>query len=247
MEIKIEEKPVPPLQDLSTDAVNNLGTYLAGFLTPRRVELIDRVIANRTRKLALVLEDVYQPHNASAVLRTAECHGVLPVHVIQRRNRFNPNNTVSLGAEKWLEIERYRGEEGLTACYSTLRERGYRLVAMALNDKAITPDELDLDQPQALVFGTEETGLSEQALAGVDQVVQLPMYGFTQSYNISVSVAICLSLLVPRLRCNHSWALSTSESIRLRLNYFRATLGRADEYIWNWLEKNANQCSREMA
>ncbi len=215
-------------------ADQELTEFLGGFVTENKREKIERVLAERTRHLTVLLEDIYQPHNAAACLRSCDCLGVQDVHVVERGHTYRPKNGVALGSEKWLTMHRYHGA---ASAIETLKTHGYRLVATTPNEDGYTPATLPLDKPVALLFGTEEHGLSEKALAAADDTLRLPMHGFTQSYNISVTVALTLSRLTERLReSDIDWQLSEAEKSQLTLEFYRRIVKRHDlleEQFWN--------------
>jgi len=200
--------------------------FLGEFVSPNKREKIQRVLDQRTRHIAIALEDIYQPHNASACLRSCDCLGVQDVHIVENRNEYQPTNEVAMGAEKWLTLHRYRR---IDSCLETLRSSGYRIVATTPNEQAHDLLSLPLDRPVALLFGTEEQGLTAPALDAADTTLRLPMYGFTRSYNISVTVAITLSRLVERLRDEgHAWQLAETDREDITLDFYRAIVTRHD-------------------
>lgn len=202
--------------------------YLCSFLTPQRLDGFERVLEQRTRFLTVVLEDLYQPHNASACLRSCDCFGVQDVHVIETENEFAPNVDVALGASKWTTVRRHRHPEtALTDCIKHLREHGYRLVATSPRPDAGSVRDLPLNQKTALFFGTEKDGLSPDVFRAADDVVRIPMLGFTESFNISVAVAIALYELTTRLRqqLRTDWGLSEAEKHALRIDWVKKSLG----------------------
>jgi tRNA (guanosine-2'-O-)-methyltransferase len=210
---------------------NKLITYLSDFITPRRKQLMNEVLEKRTRYITVALEDIYQPHNASAVLRTCECLGIQDVHVIENKNRYQVNPDVVLGATKWITLKRYNSDGNNTpAAVDHLRAKGYRIIATSLSDKAVRLDEFDLENGRiAVFFGTELTGLTDEMLDMADGLLKIPVYGFTESYNISVSVAIILSHLVHLLRKSDiSWQLTHSEKEEIMLQWLRKSVRRAD-------------------
>lgn len=214
--------------------------FLAEFVTANKREKIAAVLAERTDYVTVVLEDIFQPHNASAVLRSCECYGVQNVHIVENRNSYRVNPQVSMGSAKWLELHRYRQSEpdqdNTANCLAALRASGYRIVATspeAAGDSRpnYAPDELPLDRPVAILYGTEEQGLTSAALAAADCSLRLPQYGFTQSYNISVSVAITLTTLMARLRHADAadpinWRLSPERREALTLEFYRRIVTR---------------------
>ncbi len=165
------------------------------LLLSERTARVQRVVAQRTRSLVVVLEDLEDPHNVAAVLRTCESFGVQEVHAIAKSYSFHPNSKISQGAEKWLDLHLYREPE---RCLSLLKRRGYLLCATHLSEGAVSLLDLPADRPLALVFGTEKVGVTSAVLSACDVRFKIPMMGFSQSFNISVAAAICLSHLVFR-------------------------------------------------
>lgn len=219
---------------MNPDQATRLTEHLARFVTDHKRALIERVLAHRTRYVTVVVEDLYQPHNAAAVVRTCDCYGVQDVHVIENHNRFQPSEAVSVGAGKWIDLHRHRGAAGdrnTTDSLRTLKTRGYRIVAMTLRQPSLPVSDLPLDQPIALCFGSEEPGLTETAHAEADLFAHLPMVGFTQSFNISVSAALTLHELTGRLRRSDTdWHLTNAEAAALRLAWYRSIVPNADAH-----------------
>lgn len=212
--------------------------HLGQFLTGHRQGVMRSVLAFRTRHLCVVLEDLYQPHNASAVLRSCDCYGVQDVHILERRYRFEVKKTISLGAAQWLTLHRYRlqPEESSAPCLEALRRRGYQIVATTLRPGSRPIDTLDVARPVALCFGTEEEGLSDAAHDAADAHVHLPMYGFTQSFNISVTVALCLQILTQRIRaCGADRGLSDEERQEILLGWTLASVPHPEHHVDRWL------------
>jgi len=204
--------------------------YLRPYVTEHKQKLIERVLRERTRFLTIALENVYQPHNASAVLRSAECFGVQEVNLIESSNKFTATEGIAMGAAKWLTINRYRDTK---SCYQELKNQGYKIVATTPHTDACELPDLPIDHKMALLFGTEDMGLSKEALDTADAYVKIPMFGFTESFNISVSVALCLYDITLRLHTSSiDWCLSADELIDLRLQYYKASI-RAGQQLAN--------------
>ncbi len=179
--------------------------YLEGFVNDRRKEKLKKVLTQRTRHLTVVLEDVYQSHNFSAVLRSADIFGIQNIHFIENRNYLKISEDVAMGAQKWLTIERYKQHENNTlACLQKLKKEGYQIVATSVAPTSINLEDLNIDKPTALVFDTELTGISKDVENMADTFVTIPMVGFTESFNISVTVALCLYELSKKLKNNKS-------------------------------------------
>lgn len=216
--------------------------YLSEFLTPRRKALFANVIKNRTRHITVVLEDIFQPQNASAVLRTCDLTGIQDVHVIENDNTYEINPDVALGSSKWLNLEKHNTDKNNTLqTFDTLRKNGYKIIATSPHENNYSLDDIPLDNKIAIVFGTELTGLSRIATQNADDYLRIPMYGFTESYNISVSAALVLFNLTERLRkSNINWHLSEEEKVDIQLEWTRRTISRS-EIIENQFLKSLNR------
>ena len=202
---------------------------LAPFVSDNKRALFDRIAALRTRHVTVVLEDVYQSQNASAVVRTCDLVGVQDIHVIENRNKYQLNPSVTLGSSKWVDIHRYREhEDNSLACVQALRAKGYRVIATSPRSENNTPHSIDLDRPMAFCFGTELTGLSDGLMDLADEHMRIPMHGFTESYNISASAAITLFTVMERLRASDvHWRLSDADLIALKLCWARKVVHSA--------------------
>lgn len=210
-----------------------LTAHLARFMSPERIERLNAVLENRTRYITLVLEDIYKSQNASATIRTCDALGIQDVHIIENHSPFSLDVNVTMGSCQWASLHRYResGGDNTAACYAALKERGYRIVATVPGAGSLALDDIGLERPCAFVFGNEEQGLSTAAVDGADALLSLPMYGFTQSYNISVSVGMVLMHMSGRLRSSGiDWQLSQEEKDALRLAWYR-TVVRSDDII----------------
>lgn len=201
--------------------------FLSAFVTDQRIELFRSIVERRTRYITVVLEDIFQPHNASAVLRTCDCFGIQDVHIIENSNEYMVNPDVSLGSDKWLNMYKYNEADNNTLeAYSKLRKEGYRIVATTPHTNDVNLEDFDLSRGKAaFVFGTELRGLSKLAIDNADEYVKIPMFGFTESFNISVSAAIILHHLSTDLyNSSISWDISCSEKDDLLLNWLRRTI-----------------------
>ncbi len=204
-------------------------SFFAQYVSDHRKKLFQDILKNRTRFVTVVLEDIYQPQNASAVLRSCDAFGIQDVHVIENRNVFDVDKGVTIGSDKWLSIHRYRqkGKNNTSAAYQELRKKGYRIIATTPHEKQVALPEYVPEGPIALVFGTEKLGLTPYAIKEADEWLHIPMHGFSESFNISVSVALCLYHLRMHLeeqRCD--WSLSTGERDELYLQWLRKSVHR---------------------
>jgi tRNA (guanosine-2'-O-)-methyltransferase len=201
--------------------------YLENFITDNRKALFHAVLKQRTRYITVVLEDIFQAHNASAVLRTCDCFGIQDVHLIENRNKFSINEEIALGSEKWLTLKTYSsGTNNILDAIATLRKNGYRIIATTPHQNDTNLNDFDLTSGKtALLFGTELRGLSEDALNNADGYLKIPMHGFTESFNISVTAAIILHALTEKLRASEiNWQLSEKESDEVMLSWLQRSV-----------------------
>ncbi|MGE4587612.1 MAG: TrmH family RNA methyltransferase [Mangrovibacterium sp.] len=233
-------------ENLSHDRVNELIHHLASFVTPERLALFDRVLEQRTRYLTLVLEDIYQSQNASAVIRTADCFGIQDLHVIENSNAFQVDREVALGASKWINISTYRGEGDNTCrAIQELRDRGYRIVATSPHERDVSLEDFDLNKGKtAMVFGTELTGISDRVREEADEFLKIPMVGFTESFNISASAAIILHHLSWQMRSGKvtGWQLETEERRQIKLQWLRISIKSSAQIEEHFLKRQGRDC-----
>lgn len=205
-------------------------------MTPARLQRFWHVAMQRTRYLTVVLENLYQDHNISAVLRTCEGLGIQDVHVVETTNAFRVNEEVALGASKWLTIYRYgnvpEGPSPMRLCLESLRQRGYRITATVPRPDALPVEACPSDRPLALLMGTEMQGLSEEAIRSADLMLYLPMRGFTESFNVSVSTAIFLYALWNKIYADRNlmW-LSEGEQEALVAEWLKLSVRRAETIL----------------
>ncbi len=211
--------------------MKELISHLSSLITEDRWNRFQEVSAERTQYITVVLENIYQPLNASAVLRSADCFGIQDVHVIENYNEFNPDREVAMGSSRWLNIERYNEKENNTLqCIQKLKKKGYRIVATTPHKIDCNLQEFDLKKGKiALMFGTEMEGLTDIALQESDEYLKIPMYGFTESFNLSVAAAVCLQHLSHQLRQeNIDWQLSEVAKHQTLLNWLRYSIDRSE-------------------
>ncbi|MFY9150789.1 MAG: RNA methyltransferase [Prolixibacteraceae bacterium] len=210
----------------------NLIQFLSGFVTPERLALFEKIISLRTNYITVVLEDLYQTQNSSAVIRTADCFGIQNVHVIENKNVFKVNPDVVRGATNWVTVNRYNDHDMNTlVAIRKLKADGYRIIATSPHEHDVNLEDFDLEKGKAaFIFGTERPGLTSIAKSEADEFMKIPMAGFTESLNISVSVAITLHHLTHVLRNQSSinWHLDDTEKQDLLLNWLRTSIKRVD-------------------
>ena len=206
--------------------------HLSKFVSDHRKEAIERVLDLRTRYITIILEDIFQSQNASAVVRTCECMGLQEIHMVENITKYSINPKVLRGANKWMDIKRYRSkkENNTIACFNQLRSEGYKILVADPDVDGVSVHDIDVNEGKlAVMFGNELRGASKESLRACDAKVKIPMYGFTESLNISVSVAICLDSMITKLRNgNISSGLNQSEKDNIRLKWYRKIVRKSD-------------------
>lgn len=203
--------------------------YLQSYLTEHRRELFKEIASQRTRHFTVITEDIYQLHNTSAVMRSCEIFGIQDLHVVEEKFGKRVDREIALGAQKWVDIHRHNST---LSCFEQLKSQGYRLVATTPSQDANTLSELDIREKTAFIFGTEMKGLSQEVLDQCDEKISIPMFGFTESLNVSVAAAIILQHMMDRLRKSElNWRLSEAEQMELQLAWTCKTIKSADEII----------------
>lgn len=224
------------------DYKRELTTYLESFISERRLNRLKEVLEKRTNHITIVLEDVYQSHNFSAVLRSADIFGIQSVNFIENKNSYKVSEDVSMGSTQWLTLNRYQKHENNTKeCLQDLKNKGYKIVATSLHKNSISLDEVSLDKPVALVFGTELTGITKDVEEMADEFITLPMYGFTESFNISVCAALCMYDLRKKLESlNKDFSLSDQEKTDIYIEWLKASIKKHDLVIKEFDLKNSH-------
>ena len=225
---------------MNEDIQQNIIDYLSGFINEERRERLQQILRERTRHITVVLEDVYQPQNASAVVRTCECLGIQELHVIENLYEYRLNPAVVQGSSKWIDLIRHNREEqdNSRACIEGLKQRGYRIVAMDPAPGGKTVDQLDVGKKLALSFGSEEPGLSAGLMDLADDTVRIPIHGFTRSYNLSVSAGISLYALVTALRGSGAdWQLEERDATDLYIKWLAQSTPAGEQLLENYLKQ----------
>jgi tRNA (guanosine-2'-O-)-methyltransferase len=215
---------------------------LYSIITPAKIEKFERIAAERTRHVTVAVENLYQEHNASAVMRSCDCFGIQDLHIIEQDNKFSVNRDIALGAGQWVSHHHYTDKlNPTTTCIQTLKYRGYKIAATTPHTNAYTINDVPIDQPVAFLFGTEQTGLSEKALDLADYYVKIPMVGFTESFNISVSAALTINTVRTRLESQEylNWKLSKDEQTRLKIEWCKRIIKNPDDVVKDFLRRFA--------
>ena len=209
----------------------NLITYLEGFVTEKRKNTFKNILLNRTRHFTVVLEDIFQQHNSSAVIRSCDVFGIQDIHIIENKYHSKVSRHVAKGSQKWLNLNNYKENKNNTKdCLTRLKNEGYQIIATSPHNNTCTLHDLDISKKSAFIFGVEKSGVSEEVLINSDEILTIPMVGFTESLNISVAAAIILENLTNKLRnSNYQWRLSEKEQEIIYANWLEKSIKNVDE------------------
>ncbi len=210
--------------------------YLEGFITENRKLKFNKVLENRTKHFCIAVEDVYQLHNTSAVMRSCEVFGIQNLHMIEQKFSKTIDKEIALGAEKWVDIYRHTSTEN---CLESLKKQGYQIVATSPHADAHTLDNFDISKPSAIFFGTEKNGLSQEIMDQADTFIKIPMYGFTESLNISVSAALVINSITNKLRTSAlDWKLSEEDLLAKKIDWMRKSIKDIDFVTERYILEN---------
>ena len=207
--------------------------HLESIITQNRKATFERVLNNRTRHFTVVLEDIYQRHNTSAVVRSCDIFGIQDIHIIENKYNSYVSNQVAKGAQKWIDFNEYNTEEYNTKiCIDTLRKKNYQIIATTPHNDSCLLQDFDITKKTAFVFGVEKAGVSEFMMKEADGYLKIPMAGFTESLNVSVAAAIILNDVTTRLRNSKvNWKLSEEEKNEKRLDWCKKTINNVEQII----------------
>ncbi|RVT76769.1 TrmH family RNA methyltransferase [Flavobacterium sufflavum] len=210
--------------------------FLENILTDNRKERFLEVLEKRTKHFTVAVEDVFQLHNTSAVMRSCEVFGIQELNVIEQRFGKRIDKQIAMGAQKWVDINRH---DSVSGCIASLKEQGYQIIATTPHEQDCTLEKFDISKPSAIFFGTEKEGLSEEVMQKADGFLKIPMVGFTESLNISVSAAIIIQDLTNRLRRSDiDWKLTDTEILEKRLDWTRKSIKDIKRIEARYYEEN---------
>ncbi|MGB0896816.1 MAG: TrmH family RNA methyltransferase [Flavobacteriaceae bacterium] len=213
-----------------------LFSYLEQFVTPARREKFVKILNKRTKHFTVVLEDVYQMHNTSAVIRSCDVFGVQKAHAIEVQHKNVLDKEIAMGAQKWVDLQYHSNTD---ACVNALREQGYQIIATTPHNDSCYVEDFDVTKRSALFFGSERDGISENIMKQADGFIKIPMVGFTESLNISVSAAIILQSLTTKLRNSDlNWKLTEDEKEEQQLIWMQNSIKSIDNILERYNKSN---------
>ncbi len=213
--------------------------HLETFITKSRKEKFLKVLSERTKHFTVATEDVYQLHNTSAVIRTCDVFGIQEVNIVEERNSKRIDREIAMGAQKWVDLNRFDSVED---CIKSLKDHEYQIIATTPHVDDCLLHEVDVTKKACFFFGRETEGLSQEVLDAADGFLKIPMVGFTESLNISVSAAIILQHVTTKLRqSNIPWHLTEEEQLHKRMEWAQKTLTSSDDIIKRFYETQKNR------
>ena len=223
------------------DINTKLLTYLEGFVTDKRKNLFRNILQDRTRHFTVVLEDIYQQHNSSAVIRSCDIFGIQDVHVIENKYKSKVSRHIAKGSQKWLSFHNYKEDKNNTIdCLENIKSKGYQIIATTPHNDSCVLHDFDITKKSAFVFGVEKAGVSDDVMKNADGFLKIPMVGFTESLNISVAAAIILENFTFKLRnTSVDWKLTKEEQDILYGNWIEKTIKNVDEIKERFIENNS--------
>ncbi|OEK08729.1 rRNA methyltransferase [Flavivirga aquatica] len=203
--------------------------HLETYLTENRKKRFDMVLPQRTKHFTVATEDVYQLHNTSAVMRSCDVFGIQEVNIVEEQNSKSIDREIAMGAQKWVDLNRYNT---IKECINAVKQKGYQVIATTPHTNDCELHEFDVTKKSCFFFGRETEGLSETVLKEADCFLKIPMVGFTESLNISVSAAIILQHVTTKLKqTTIDWQLTPDEILEKRLDWCKKTIKSYDEII----------------
>ncbi|MFC7443864.1 tRNA (guanosine(18)-2'-O)-methyltransferase [Mesoflavibacter sp. HG96] len=203
--------------------------HLESYLTAKRLQRFNSVLDQRTKHFTVATEDVYQLHNTSAVIRSCDVFGVQEVNIVEEVNTKRIDREIAMGAQKWVDLNRFHSVKD---CISNLKAKGYQIVATTPHAEDCDLYDFDVTKKSCFFFGRETEGLSDEVIQQADCFLKIPMVGFTESLNISVSAAIILQHATSKLKKTEiDWQLTEEEKLEKRLDWCKKTIKSYDEIV----------------
>ncbi len=240
--MKNSRAPLSSFLPFRSEYNKDLQTYVEGFMTEERKESLHKILENRTKHIVLVAENLFDEHNIHAMIRSSECLGIQDFYSMSKKNSLMKKNKVTRGALQWTDIYNFEDEQVPTkACIDNLRAKGYKVYSTSSNiETSITPFNISIDSPIAIIMGNEHEGVSPLALELSDGVIKIPMYGFTESYNVSVAASLLLQPLIERIRQSEiNWRLTAIEKRDLYYKWIWYSIKYPDVLYNDWIVNNS--------
>jgi len=215
--------------------------YLRHYMTEERSIRFKEVLEYRTRHFTIAVEDVYKERNASAIIRSSDCFGIQDVYIIENHNEYQLSEGISKGADKWVNVNIYdRYPNNTEKCISDLKEKGYQIIATTPHHIGSQLEDFDISKRSAFFLGGEKEGLTKEVIEKADGNIKIPMYGFTESYNISVAGALLLYILTKKLHDSEiDWGLKDQEKLELQLDWTIKTIASSENLVQKYLERRS--------
>lgn len=217
--------------------------FIQSFMSENRKAVIEKVLEQRTKHFTVVVEDIYRPQNASAVVRTCDVFGIQEMYATQRLHELTISSHVAKGSDQWVDIEVFKKEntDNTQVAIDEMRRKGYQIVATSPHYGSTNPSDFDITKPSAIFFGAEKEGLSKNIIDQADAFIKIPMYGFTESLNISVSAAIILQTLVEKLRRSDvNWKLTEEEKLLLTFDWSKKSVKNPEKLLKRFHEERSS-------
>lgn len=209
--------------------------YLESYLTENRRTRFNKVLSQRTKHFTVATEDVYQLHNTSAVIRSCDVFGIQEVNIVEEINSKRIDREIAMGAQKWVDLNRFHTVKD---CIKDLKSKGYQIVATTPHTNDCLLHEFDVTKKSCFFFGRETEGLSQEVLDNADCYLKIPMSGFTESLNISVSAAIILQHVTTKLKQTEiNWQLTETERLEKRMDWIKKTIKSYDKIVERYYSK----------
>lgn len=214
--------------------------HIAPMLSDRRKDLFDDILKQRTRHFTVILEDLFQKHNTSAIVRSCDIFGVQDVHIIENKYNSYMSNQVGKGSQKWIDFHRYNEKQINTQdCIDAIKKEGYQLIATTPHNESCLVQDFDITKKAAFVFGVEKEGVSNTMMEQADGFLKIPMVGFTESLNVSVAAAITLQSVTDKLRRSDiQWQLSEEEQFFKKIEWMEKTIKSITKIKERYFEEN---------
>ncbi len=210
--------------------------HLETFLSENRLKRFNHVLSGRTKHFTVATEDVYQLHNTSAVIRSCDVFGIQEVTIVEEKNSKRIDREIAMGAQKWVDLNRHNTVKD---ALKSLKSQGYQIIATTPHTNDCELHDFDVTKKACFFFGRETEGLSQEVLDQADGFLKIPMVGFTESLNISVSAAIILQHVTTKLKkTDINWQLTEEETLEKRLDWCTKTIKSHEEIVERYYEDN---------